>query len=199
MDVLNVHQRALPAAPDAAGALLDSLASAQDRFWPKACWPALRLDRPLAPGAVGGHGPIRYVVESYWPGQRVTFRFLGPRGFVGHHWLEVLPQAAGGAVLRHTLRMHTRGLARFTWPVAIRPLHDALLEDALARAEAAMGLAPQVRPWSWWVRLLRWVLSGGRAPRQATPRPSSAARVPAADPAVFPGRRASPLEPLNDE
>ncbi|HMU81621.1 MAG TPA: acyl-CoA dehydrogenase family protein, partial [Microthrixaceae bacterium] len=62
-------------------------------------------------------------------------------GFVGHHWLEVLPQAAGGAVLRHTLRMHTRGLARFTWPVAIRPLHDALLEDALARAEAATSLS----------------------------------------------------------
>lgn len=195
MEVLNVHQRALPAEPDVVGALLDSLASAQDRLWPRICWPAMRLDRPLAPGAVGGHGPIRYVVDAYRPGQLVRFRFLGPRGFVGHHWLEVLPQGAGGTVLRHTIRMRPQGLARLTWPLAIRPLHDALLEDALARAEAAIGTMPQVRPWSRWVRLLRWVLSGGRAPGQATPQPSPAAPVPA----PFPGRRASPLEHPHDD
>jgi len=47
------------------GHLLGSLASEQDRLWPSQAWPAMRLNRPLAVGAAGGHGPVRYVVTGY--------------------------------------------------------------------------------------------------------------------------------------
>lgn len=172
MQVLNVHQRELPAEPAEVGALIDSLATENDRVWPRSSWPAMRLDRPLCVGAVGGHGPISYVVEEYRPGQMVKFRFLGPRGFEGHHWLEVAPHGNNCTVLRHTIHMTAHGTALLSWPLAIRPLHDALLEDALALAQASLGVAPIVRPWSAWVKFLRWVMSGGRASSQQTPSPS---------------------------
>lgn len=44
------------------------------------------------------------------------------------------------------------------WPAMQfdRPLHDALLEDALDRAEAFAGRQPSTREWSAWVRFVRW-------------------------------------------
>jgi hypothetical protein len=149
------------------GALLDAVASPDDRLWPKDRWPRIGFDRPLGVGASGGHGPISYVVEEYVPGQLLKCRFLGPRGFDGHHWLEVVPRAAGAVVLRHTIRMQARGMGLLIWAFVVRPMHDALIEDALARAQATLGFVPEVRPWSLWVRLLRWTMTGGRARTQA--------------------------------
>ena len=169
MTVLNVHERRLAASAAEVGALLDTLATPQDRLWPRGFWPAMRFDGPLAPGASGGHGPIRYAVEAMEPGRAVRFRFLVPRGFDGWHALEIVPDGERASILRHTLAMTPRGTARLVWPLAIRPLHDALLEDALARAEAAVGQTPTVVPWSSWVRLLRFVLSMGRARPQSSP------------------------------
>jgi hypothetical protein len=155
--------------PGEVGALIDSLASEDDCLWPSACWPAMRFDRPLCVGAVCGHGPICYVVEEYRPGQTVKFRFLGPRGFNGHYWFEVLPKGERCTLLRHTIRMSAHGSALLSWPLAIRFLHDALLEDALAIAQASLGTTLVVRPWSLSVRFLRRVMSGGRASNQQTP------------------------------
>lgn len=92
-------------------------------------------------------------------GRRVRFRFTAPRGFHGTHGLDVEPVGPSHTRLRHVLEMRTTGRARVSWPLVYRPLHDALLEDALDRAERAVGGAPNPRPWSRWVRLLRWVLS----------------------------------------
>jgi hypothetical protein len=169
MKVLNVHERELQAGPAEVGALIDSIASEQDRIWPRTFWPAVRLDRPLGVGAAGGHGPISYIVEEYLPGQMVKFRFTSPRGFDGHHWLEVLPKAEHRTVLRHTIGMRAHGTALLSWPLVVRPLHDAVLEDALTLAQASLGITPVVRPWSAWVKCLRWVMSGGRARGQQTP------------------------------
>jgi len=169
MDVLNIHERELHAGADAVGALIDAIASEKDKFWPKAFWPALRLDRPLGVGAAGGHGPISYVVEEYRPGQIVKFRFTGPRGFLGHHWAEAIPRGEHRTLLRHTIQMRIVGTALLSWPFVVRPLHDALLEDALALAQASLGATPVVHPWSWWVRALRWAMSGGRARGQQMP------------------------------
>jgi hypothetical protein len=173
MKVLNVHERALLAGREQVGALLDSLSSPADALWPAHLWPRMRFDRPLSVGAAGGHGPIRYFVEAYAPGRSIRFRFTGPRGFDGWHGLEVLA-IPGTVALRHTLEMTTRGLATLSWPLVFRPLHDALIEDALAMAEAALGHAPRLVPWPLQVRLLRSVLSGGKAHRQSPPgqRPS---------------------------
>ena len=65
--------------------------------------------------------------------------------------------------------MTLNGPAFLTWPLIIRPLHDALLEDALATAEASLGMIPKMQTWSPWVKLLRWVMSGGKARSQITP------------------------------
>ena len=68
--------------------------------------------------------------------------------------------------------MTARGSARLTWPLLFRPLHDALLEHALAVAEASLGHTPLVHPWSLRVRVLRWLVSRGRTSPQRTPQPS---------------------------
>lgn len=156
--VLNIHTRDLHTSPDAVGALLDSLASQQDLLWPYDRWPAMRLDRPLQIGAVGGHGPIRYRVAWYEPGRAVLFHLTGPRGFHGTHGFEITASAPGVTCLEHRLCMRLSGVARLSWPLMFRWLHDALIEDALDRAEAAVTSRPlQERHWSVWVRFLRGV------------------------------------------
>lgn len=164
MRVENVHERLLPASPERAGALLERLASDDDPLWPRDRWPRMRLDRGLAVGSRGGHGPIRYAVEAHETGRLVRFRFEGPRGFDGTHTLDVRPAGSGTpdgvwCVLRHAIEMRTRGSARLSWPLVFRPLHDALIEDALDNAERAVGAMPAPRAWSRRVRLLRRLLS----------------------------------------
>ncbi|CAL9388912.1 hypothetical protein SUDANB121_01223 [Nocardiopsis dassonvillei] len=156
MRVRNLHLRHLAAPPDRAGALLDGLASPADALWPADRWPALRLDRPLGVGAAGGHGPVRYTVVAHTPGRHVRFRFSAPRGFDGFHEFTVEPGEGGGTVLRHLLAIRAHGPALLTWPLVFRPLHDALLEDALDRAERILtGTVRDPARWSPYVRLLR--------------------------------------------
>ncbi|GHC57537.1 SRPBCC family protein [Streptomyces flavofungini] len=158
MAVLNVHERLLPVEPGAVGGLIDALATPDDPLWPTADWPPMKLDRGLAPGSRGGHGPVRYTVAAYAPQQWVRFAFTGPRGFDGFHEFTVHPldDGSGQTVLRHTLTMRARGPARLTWPLAFRAFHDACLEDSLDRAERALtGTVRRPARWSPYVRLLR--------------------------------------------
>ena len=166
MGVINIHTRELRCSPQRAAELIDSLASPQDLLWPRDAWPAMRFDRPLGVGAVGGHGPIRYTVEQYEAGRWVRFRFTAPTGFDGYHALELTTTDAGvGQQLRHVLEMNARGVGALQWAVIYRWLHDALVENALDRAERHAS-GEQVRtPWSLWVRVLRkalGVVRGGR-------------------------------------
>ncbi|MGF1505719.1 MAG: SRPBCC family protein [Anaerolineae bacterium] len=154
----NIHTRVLNASPEQTAALIASLSSKADRLWPRQWWPAMRFDRPLAEGAVGGHGPIRYVVERYRPDESITFRFTGPRGFNGTHAFHIDPIDDHHTQLRHVLAMTTSGPAVLSWPLVFRPLHDALIEDSFNAAEASLlGVEPQPCRWSLYVRLLRWV------------------------------------------
>jgi len=158
MQVRNVHERnfALPLAT--VGALIDSLAGRDDRLWPLGKWPPMRFDRPLAVSAAGGHGPVRYSVEEYRPGRSIVFRFLAPRGFNGMHRFEV-EDRQGQTVLRHVIEMRATGLALLSWPLAIRPLHDACLEDCFDQAAISLGIQLD-RParWSIYVRVLRAIM-----------------------------------------
>jgi hypothetical protein len=156
--VRNVHERALDAPVERVGALIDSLSSRADRLWPWERWPPLRLDRGLVAGATGGHGPVRYRVEEYEPGECVVFRFTGPRGFRGTHGYRLERDGARRTVLRHELEMEPAGPALITWPLFFRPLHDALVEDSLDKAEReVVGSVRTPRRWSRRVRLLRAV------------------------------------------
>lgn len=163
MRVRNIHQREIAAPAARVGRLIDGLSSADDALWPHRHWPRMKFDRPLGVGAVGGHGPVRYTVEAYEPGQRVLFRFTGPRGFNGTHGCVIEPVDAERAILRHEVIMQTRWPATLSWPLVFGPLHDALLEDALDCAERDVGQEPRPRHWSLWVRLLRRVLARGRS------------------------------------
>jgi hypothetical protein len=159
MRIRNIHERRLAASLEASGTLIDGLARDDDRFWPHENWPPMRFDRPLQVGAAGGHGPVRYRVTDYNPGARVVFQFDSKkgltRGFQGEHHFEL--RAEGGhTVLRHVIEADCAPFAWLRWHFIVRPLHDALLEDALDKAEVAVG-NPQEKPakWSLWVRLLR--------------------------------------------
>lgn len=177
--VENKHERRLSASPAAVGRLIDGLAGAGDPLWPTERWPAMRFDRPLGVGARGGHGPIRYRVESYTPGETIRFRFEAPAGFHGYHEYVAIRQAACSTVLRHSLVMRTTGRARLTWPLLFRPLHDALIEDSLDNASRSLGLmiaAPNA--WSWRVRLLRAIARRrSLARRQSSPRTTTHRRI----------------------
>ena len=167
MKIRNVHERVVAAPIEDVGALLDSLSSKSDRLWPVR-WPPMRFDRPLGVGAIGGHGPIRYEVEEYIAGRLVRFRFTSPEGFHGSHRFEVSGLPNGETRLRHVLEMDPSGGSRISWPIAFRPLHDALLEDSLDRAEVSLGISPaRFSEWSWYVRVLRWVMRvlGRKKPR----------------------------------
>lgn len=173
--VFNAHERTLPASVERVGALMDRLGSSDDPLWPSDRWPPLELDKPLSLGARGGHGPIRYHVVEHEPGQMVRFKFSAPPGFLGYH--EFLVERAGSveasaARLRHVLVITPLGDARYTWPLVWRPLHDALMEDLMDRAESAITGEP-VRPrgWPWYVRALRSLLAGRlQAPVDGSPR-----------------------------
>ena len=169
MKVVNVHQRLLHASPERVGALIDTLASPADALWPGRAWPRMRFDRPLGVGAAGGHGPIRYVVEAYTPGQSIRFRFTAPAGFDGWHGFEVLDATHAHCVLEHRIEMNARGPALLTWPLVVRHLHDACVEDALSQAQASLGNEPKAVPWPARVRLLQWLAAGGK--RLAPPIP----------------------------
>ncbi len=166
MKILNTHERKFERPAEQVGTLINSLASPKDSLWPHETWPRMSFDGPLAVGARGGHGPIRYEIEHYQPGRAIRFRFTSPRGFHGHHGYEV-KQDASRAILRQVLEMNTSGPALFSWPLIFRPLHDALIEDSLTKAELALGLEPEFRTWSPWVRFLRFLLGGKRTKSQS--------------------------------
>lgn len=154
MPVLNIHSRDLPVTYDVAGALIDALATSDDRMWPSELWPPMRLDKALGVGAAGGHGPIRYVVVDYQPGCWARFRFTRPHGFDGFHEFTAEPVDATHTRLTHLTAMRPRRLARLSWPLVYRPLHDALLEDALDNAVHAVTGQTHRSRWSLRARAL---------------------------------------------
>lgn len=164
----NVHEREIAAPAVDVGTLIDSLASRNDRLWPRDDWPAMRLDGPLDVGAAGGHGPVRYFVTAYDPRQRVEFQFTGPAGFDGHHSFTAMSRGENSTVLRHELVMSPKGTAVFTWPLFFRPLHDALIEEALDRAEQECGATPNFPSRrSLWTQILRAPFAARMAGRRS--------------------------------
>jgi hypothetical protein len=143
MRIHNVHSRELPAPVQRAWELVAGLASEHDELWPIERWPTIPIafDRPLGPGARGGHGLIRYDVERYEPGRRVVFRFARGSGLDGIHIFEVKPIDARRSRLTHTLDTRVGWKLMPVYPVLLAA-HDALLEDVLDNAERGAGGSP---------------------------------------------------------
>jgi hypothetical protein len=156
--VRNVHERLVPAPIERVGPLLDRVGGPHDVLWPAPAWQPMVLDGPVATGAAGGHGSIRYRVSAHEPGRRVEFTFEPGQGLDGRHAMLAEPVGPEHTLLRHVAEARLTGAMRLAWPIAIRWAHDAVLEDLLDNAERAVGSEP-ARParWSRWVRLLRLV------------------------------------------
>ena len=160
--IRNVHERVINAPLEPLGVLLDGLGQKGDRLWPSRYWPPMVLDRPLAPGADGGHGPIRYHVSEYEPGRRVRFTFHPRTGIVGAHELSLDAVDEKRTRIRHVLIGRTSGTMRGKFPVMVEPLHDAVVEDLFDNAEReTTGTVVRPAKWSPRVRVLRR-LAGGR-------------------------------------
>ncbi|MGD7789587.1 DUF2867 domain-containing protein [Propionibacteriaceae bacterium Y1700] len=160
----NVHERVIEAPAGEVGALLDNLGSDQDELWPSVAWDPLELDRPLAAGADGGHGPIRYRCDRHEPGRLVRFVLDGEKtGISGWHALTVEDLGDGRCRVRHELEVEPAGaLMAAVLPTVIIPIHDAMLEDLLDNAERAVtGSVRTPARWTPWVRMLRAVLGEG--------------------------------------
>ena len=158
MNIVNRHSRIIARPKAALLDLFSKLATSDDPIWPKEKWPAIRFKEGLKVGANGGHGPIQYQVIAYDPAGMVTFQFQRPQGFQGVHQFEILEKSEGVTELRHTISMQTILTGTIIWLVAIRWLHDALLEDALDKVENALLHTNRRTPWSSWVKMLRWLL-----------------------------------------
>lgn len=162
MKVKNIHERVVRTSPERAFAIFESLATPQDKLWPRRGWPALRLDAPKEQLGRGGHGPIRYRVTEHRPGERTTFEFENAalsRGLNGIHYFELERHGDEEFVARHVIEARLGWPAIIFWPVLIRPMHDALVEDALDNfeREATQTLARAYR-YTPYVRLLRSAL-----------------------------------------
>ena len=202
----NVHERVIAAAPEQVGALLDTLGSRHDRFWPGAPRVPMVLRGPagggLGAGARGGHGSVRYAVEEHRPGRRVAFRFEGALPLHGTHVLTVDP-APGGTLVRHDMVATPSGALRLLWPLLVRSMHDCYVEDAFDRVERELGVGPvREHRHSRWTALER----ARRHVRPADPRldglgSGGLARVDAADAFrtdLLPGDGVDPLAWTHD-
>lgn len=155
MKVLNIHSRTISQPLDKVVELLDTLATPHDHIWPKEHWPAMRLNKGLAVNSTGGHGPIGYTVEAYQPKEFIQFQFTKPRGFHGFHKLEIAELSSEKTKLTHTIDIQTSGIGTFSWIIAIRWLHDALIEDAFDKVENHFSTVKKRSRWNLWVRMLR--------------------------------------------
>ncbi len=155
MNVLNIHTRVIDQPFEVVSLLLDTLASEGDTIWPYENWPKMKFKDGLQEGSKGGHGLVRYSIEKYIPQKFIQFKFSKPSGFNGIHKLEINELENQSTELKHTIDAKMEGIAILTWPLFIRPLHNALLEDAFDKIENRYSAHTKTTKWSIWVRFLR--------------------------------------------
>lgn len=159
MKIINIHQRTIAQPKAQVVELMKTLATTEDKVWPKEKWPKMKFKEGLKKGAKGGHGPIGYQIEYYNPDDRIEFSFFKPKGFDGNHRFEVMEINETTTEVKHTIEMDTTSItATFAWLVAIRPLHDALVEDAFDKIENQFSSTKKLSAWNPWVKILRLAL-----------------------------------------
>ena len=169
MKIINIHKRVVDRPKEKIGELLDTLSSKNDRIWPAGKWPPMRLKAGLQEGSAGGHGPIRYNVQKYQPGELIQFEFTNPKGFQGIHRFEITALTDRQTELKHIIDMNASGTDLLSWSVAIRWLHDALIEDAFDKVENYFSEEKKKTEWSFWVKLLRKVLGPKKSKSHRSP------------------------------
>lgn len=161
MKIFNRHDRIIPADQTAVGSVLNSLSGPEDALWPWEFWPPMVLDSTLKVGAAGGHSMVKYRVSEYVPGRRAVFQFentglLG--GVDGRHYFEVVARREH-VIIRHDLEGDCNLGMGLKWTFLVKPLHNALIEDAFDKVESRFsGRAVKRSQWGQWVRFLRWMM-----------------------------------------
>lgn len=158
MKITNIHKRIIHQNQSEISALMRTLATKEDKVWPTKDWPRMKLDQGLQEGSKGGHGPIAYIVQKYLPNQLIEFQFTKPKNFVGIHKFEMKPLSANQTQVTHTIDIDAKGFGILTWSIAIRWLHDALIEDAFDNIENHFSTEKKQTKWNWWVKFLRFFL-----------------------------------------
>ena len=158
MKILNVHTRKIEGPKNKVDELIQTLASREDKVWPREQWPAMRLDHGLKVGSKGGHGIIGYYIKEYVEGERIVFEFTKPKGFTGSHYFEMEELNQNRCLLKHTIKMEAKGKATLAWVLFIRPLHDALIEDLFDKVDNQTTESKKRTEWSLWVKFLRKLL-----------------------------------------
>jgi Protein of unknown function (DUF3995) len=138
--IRNVHSRRFMVTAEQLGRVFDTLAGDNDLVWPAWRWEPLRMDNGLQVGSAGGHGSIRYRVESYVPGRSVVFRFDDNVGIVGTHSFRVEPAVddPNAATITHELLGEATGQMKTLWPLLVEKLHDATIEDSFDTVAVAV-------------------------------------------------------------
>ena len=161
----NEHRRTVRATPGRAAFLLDEIAEPGNAYWPSD-----RLASP-ADGPPAGRRrhrrarPRPVLVHGLRTGTAGGVHLRARHRGIGTHTFDVLDgPTRDTCVLRHVISGRTHGLGVLAWPLAIRWLHDAVLEEMLDRAAVVLGDPPATPArWSPYVRLLR--MAAGRALR----------------------------------
>jgi hypothetical protein len=135
MRIHRVHTRELAAPAAHVAVVLDGLGGLNDRLFPtrRPATP-LALDGPLEVGTHGRIGALRHVIEEYFSGRRLVFRFAPGQALSGTHRFEVESVGCSRSRLTHTLEARLEPKLIALGPRLVRR-HDALLEDLLDRAE----------------------------------------------------------------
>jgi hypothetical protein len=142
------------------GALLNTLASDNDQFWPIAKWEPIKCDGNFAVGTTGGHGPFQYQINEYIPGKKVSFQFDATagscKGLYGSHHFEVEILSENRSRLKHVLHADCSPSTYLRWIFMFRSLHHALILDLMDNVE--YRLTDEIKypaKWSLPVRFLR--------------------------------------------
>lgn len=159
MEVVNVHKRTINLPKTEVAKLLKTIATKNDKVWPKNNWPPIRFKNGFKEGEKGGHGIIRYTLEVLDPDKIIIFRFLKPEGFNGIHKFEIKSVNKKNTEIKHSIIMKTGPIATIKWILAIKWLHDALIENAFDTIENNYLKNKKHTKWSFWVKLWRFILS----------------------------------------
>lgn len=158
MKVTNIHSRIINQPIEKVADLLSTLATPEDKVWPKEKWPKMKFKDGMKVGAKGGHGPIRYSIEELKKGESILFRFSKPNGFDGTHGFKLEALESQKSKITHTIKMTTRGIGSLTWSLGVKQLHDALAEDAMDKVENHFSKEKKKTEWSLYVKTLRTIL-----------------------------------------
>ncbi len=153
--MLNIHRRKINQPKVEVVNILRTLSTEDDLIWPKKHWPRIKFNDGMQVGAAGGHGPIRYSIEKCNLEGLVLFRFSKPLGFNGIHKFEIEAVDEYETMVTHTIDIHTEGKGTLQWLFAVKPLHNALIEDLLDNIENHFSETKKSTQWSPWVKLLR--------------------------------------------